>query len=567
MSNKTAIIIDSMVNDQETITKSIMDSVTVCKIGDDVLALNGVTRLGYMFHNEFECKIPDIQLKKTNVNKSEYKFYPQNLVQLLTKLGSGVTLDIISCNMNSTDFVNETLLLSAKLGIKIQYSVNQTGNGVDADWTLESNNENLVGIYFTSNILTWKFNLATANTIVYDNSYDILLYFNNASAGSLSYHNNKYKLNHDIPELDNYIDSYQVHIQLNNKQVFDGNNHTITLTGATSGLFVFDSTSLETTVKNLTILGPTISRNGSAFVKYRQSFFTIDNCTNNINNILLNAPLIGGIVGYYCSKFLVKNSTNNSIIPNYSGGICSVLCNNFKIINCKNNIIALNQQIDPQSDPYINLSGGIVGENSSKFKVISCTNYRPLLLGFSGGIVAKNCYDFKIIKCKNYGTLNGKNIEGGGNNGGIIAQGCYNFNVYKCINYGAINGDNSSGIIYESSSNFICSQCTNKGIISGNNCSGIVGGNYISNSLYVKLYKCVNIGNITENNSGGIVGSGFGAFLFGRQNGKLELIKCKNYGTVLKDNNNGGICGPNLGNVDYANNGSYNTIVLKKMLD
>jgi len=561
MSNKTAIIIDSMVNDQKTINDSLMDDVIVCNTGDDVLSLNGVTRLGYMFHNEFNCKIPDIQLKSTtqkkNVPKSpkgksaEYKFYPKNLVELLTKLGSGVTLDIISCNMNSAQFVNERILLSAKLGVKIEYSVNQTGNGTDADWVLESNSENLVGIYFTSNILTWQFTLATLNTTVYDNPNAILNYFNGTLANSLSYHDNKYKLHQDIT-LNNYIDNKRIHIQLNNKQVFDGNKHTITLSNTTSGLFVFDSTSLETTVKNLTIITPNILVNGSAFVKNNQSYFTIDNC---ISNSIINTQNYtstsntGGIVGAYCCQFVVKNCTNNSIITNYSGGISGAICDSFKIINCKNNIIISDNYQYVSED-----SGGIVGANSSNFKVIRCVNYRNII-NYSAGIVGTACYKFSVIKCKNYGILSDDIYN---NNSGIVGYLNNDFNVYKCINYGNINSSNSTGIVSNESINFKIIKCTNKGSINEPDCGGIVG-TINSFASFAKIISCVNNGNITGSSCGGITSSNFGNNI----NAKLEIIKCKNYGSVLQnDNDNGGICGPKLGLVEYTN-GAYNTILLK----
>ena len=48
------------------------------------------------------------------------------------------------------------------------------------------------------------------------------------------------------------------------------------------------------------------------------------------------------------------------------------------------------------------------------------------------------------------------------------------------------------------------------------------------------------------------------------QNGKLEIVNCKNYGSVLQDDSitNGGICGYGLGELE-STNGSYNTIIIK----
>jgi alpha-tubulin suppressor-like RCC1 family protein len=75
------------------------------------------------------------------------------------------TIDLMGCSINSNinwEFVIEKL--QTEIEIQINSSTDNTGNTqLGGNWILESNNENLIGLYFTENINTYKFVLGFSN--------------------------------------------------------------------------------------------------------------------------------------------------------------------------------------------------------------------------------------------------------------------------------------------------------------------------------------------------------------------------------------------------------------------
>jgi hypothetical protein len=164
---------------------------------------------------------------------SNFKFYSSNLIDLLKQLvikNENFTLDLISCSMNSTEFIKETEIISKLTGAKIQYSLNQTGQSQDqnkgdgdGDWILESSNENLLGIYFNENILKWNHTLYyNPNNIIYRTPSEVLGYFNSNDVNTLTYshHKKTYTLHKDVT-LDTYdnVEFEYIHVMLNDGEV------------------------------------------------------------------------------------------------------------------------------------------------------------------------------------------------------------------------------------------------------------------------------------------------------------------------------------------------------------
>ena len=606
--SQTALLIDSQVPDQIIITNSLLNNVSILPVSvkpTDILAISGLTRLGLMFHNLNNCIVPFFSDPKSvrvrqNVNHggipsptTNFQYYSQTLIQLLSDLvqqNGNFTLDLISCDMNTQSFVNETAIVSAITNANIEYSVNQTGNGVDADWILESNSENLLNIYFTNTILSWIHTLYYyANNIIL-NTYPLINTFIN-QVGALTYSKGEYKLHQDLT-LNLRQTGYPVHFMLNETEVFNGNNHTITLiTSDSSGLFVFNSSSLKTTVKNLTITrgddNAYIATTGGGLVKNNQANFTVKHC-KYIGIESDGDHYSGGLIGSYCSNFVVENSCVQCDLDIYSGGICGSNCSNFLIKHCKNN---MNQLLSNNIYEY---AGGICGAYCFNFKIEHCTNNVNDNDSYDGGIVGSYCKNFEVSDCENNGILDE-------DSGGIIAPACYNFVVKNCINtkpigeygggivgynsqrfevelcknIGNINNSHSGGIVGGYCGNFKINKCKNYGDITvdASESGGIVGA-YAGSSFfesspdadsYMKIYNCTNYGKLLGTDSAGIVGSYFAnndISQINQINIKARIYNCLNKGDVL-GTNNAGIVASYLGYVGYTN-GSYVTVEINK---
>lgn len=545
MNDNVSLIVYNNMEDIEIIKSSLLDNVSIINETDEIMSVS--VRLGLMFHNKYNCIIPFFHDKFPNM---KFKFYSMALVELLTKMvikNGTFTLDLISCSMNKKEFVEETEKICKITGANINYSLNNTGN--NGDWVLESNSENLKGIYFNNNINSWKHTLISL-TVFYRNSNDIITYFNNQSGSqnTLTYHNKKYTLEKNVT-----IDAENIYIVLNEGEVFDGNNFTITYNTQSSGLFYINSLngSYKTTIKNLKIEGTDngkITYAGGGIINNNQSNFSMVNC-HNISMTMKNFE-VGGLVGSSCNNFKIENCTNSISLYFESGGIVGSQCSMFEIKNSKN--------LHSDDKQISDFSGGITGPLCNKFNIYNCIN-DMLIQKHSGGIVGCCCSEFKIYNCKNTANINNY-IENEQHSGGITSFGCYNFKIKNCINsglidsnygagivssycsefeikdcknYGNISGNLAGGIVSNSSINFKIYNCTNNGLILGDNSGGIIG----TRCYNIKINNCKNIGNIAGGDSGGIVGSNCS---------NLKINKCINTG-IISGENSGGIGGNRIG--------------------
>lgn len=164
--------------------------------------------------------------------------------------------------------------------------------------------------------------------------------------------------------------------------------------------------------------------------------------------------------------------------------------------------------------------------------------------GFIGEIIA----DLNMQACVNNGNFTLNKITIGGGLVGRWNGGANTYRIINSINNGDIKRSSSEGmtsnhgfggITGHSGSNgtYEIIGCTNYGDIQGvGNVGGIVG--FLEGAATVYTVKdCVNYGDITSVGNveaGGIVGQG-------RMN--LDIINCKNFGSVNAKANNGGILG------------------------
>ena len=473
-----AIYLNQTVADPTLIKQSLTPSTVV--VSDLNNLPTGILRLGLMFENDILRSLPF--MIDDEGTKGVYKWYSNNFVTYLKKLkANGINeIDLITCDLNNITFIKETSEVSLATGINIEYSLNQTGNGQNADWIMESNNENLINVFFTNNILTWNHVL---NTTIFNTSGSILALFNTMTANSLTYSSGKYTLNSDVT-MTAYLGYSSYHIQLNNKEVFDGNGHSITLNfgyGST-GFFYINSSSMKTQIENLTMNNTNygIANNdvgGGGIVQSFSSYFTVKNCINN--SPAESSAYLGGICGGFCRNFVIEKCTNNGDFSNClygCGGICGSRCFNFKIKCCK---------------------------NYGNFGTIE-TNYDNC-----GGICGSHCGNGTVEYCHNHGNLYGHNTlhynDGTRGNGGIV---------------GGFFGESDFSQSYNLSPNpksYII-KCKNYGLIYGGGggiCGASLGYVYLNtlngNKSYIEIKDCVNYGSL-QSDSAGICSTGCGYF-------------------------------------------------------
>jgi alpha-tubulin suppressor-like RCC1 family protein len=82
--------------------------------------------------------------------------------------------DIITCNAYDTHWQQFITVFKNNYGLHIRTSANITG--LNGDWILESDNINLVGLYFSENIINYKYSLEfnIAHTVVIDSNNTLL---------------------------------------------------------------------------------------------------------------------------------------------------------------------------------------------------------------------------------------------------------------------------------------------------------------------------------------------------------------------------------------------------------
>ena len=109
------------------------------------------------------------ELDKPSIVQSKYQSFSDNLINLMKNFK---TVDLLSCNLNNSKFIEEVKKIEEDLNIDIRYSLDQTGN-INGDWVLESDNVDIMNFYFTDKIKNWKGVLADSiNGIALENGYE-----------------------------------------------------------------------------------------------------------------------------------------------------------------------------------------------------------------------------------------------------------------------------------------------------------------------------------------------------------------------------------------------------------
>jgi hypothetical protein len=467
----------------------------------------------------------DLSKNIINLDLSNNKYFGNNFIQLLTDLLNNnhtlVEIDLISCDFNKQLFIDLVEYIYNKYGIKINYSLDKTGNyNNGGNWILESSNENIKDIYFTNKIDDWKNVLD--RTII--SNTNINIFFDPPNSLIFDDNNLLISLNKDVSFNNSDQNAY---FDLSSNWRFDGSGHTIN-------------------IKNNPTVDLNIEYNG--INEYMGLINTNDNTI--IQNLVLDFNNSISIQDPYGGLILNNNIYNSSIsgcIINYandlngnSGGLIGESCCNINLNNIQMNINGnINGNAGGLIGPYYNY----IYNNSQNVLIQNCAvsvsgdlngDYVSGLIGFSSFNIDSDCSSNITIS----GCI--VNIDGDVNsiNGcGLIGQNSfyiinnseqYDVLIQNCIVSvsGDLSGDYVSGLIGNNSFNIIESDCSSNITISGcivnidgdvnsiNGCSFIGSNSFsiseLSNSEQnVLIHNCaVSIsGDLNGDNVSGLIGT------------------------------------------------------------
>ena len=396
-------------------------------------------------------------------NKCRLFYFTQEIIDLIGK--NNITIvDLITCNLGDPVFLSDLEHIKYILpNVQFNFSTQTIGNTYGPNWTLTSNNINLMQIYFNSNILTYPDELD--DTIL--NSLNTI--------GAFVFDSKKSTYNLTSPCT---ISSWSGIINLpitTSGIIINGNDQLITISSNItnfSGLFTGGGNNLTNilTLTNFKIqtdcditLGGALYNNSSAVVGL---YIQISN-SNSINNGLINfrsGGLVGLYAGYSGTCIITKSySINNKSIKTYAGGLIGYSAGRMGLCTISNSYVINNALID-------SYAGGLVGSYAG-YDYGSCimtnvysTNNSSIGISAGGLIGSYAAYNYGSLTLSNAYCVNNSSINGGGggfigSNAGNIYGLCIISNAY-CINNGSIN-TNGGGFIGNGSglNNGLCIIC------------------------------------------------------------------------------------------------------------
>jgi hypothetical protein len=411
---------------------------------DDLLAaimvpipvLSELTHLSFIYHYPGHSQLPFFpDTPSISRMPPTYRYFSDTVVGILDDFHSaapGLTVDILSCDLNEAAYAAEVQAIEAAIGINIRYGVDKLGNpSSGANWILESETPgvSVLPIYFTNDVLAW--NRVLTSDITADIKAGVYSDYIKWKASTKTFTVMK-----DFAWTELGLSDPYSYITVGNGETFDGANKVIDITGLTwRGLLASSATAFATAplIKNLGVTGGVFDYNGGAIVRSSQLFFKIENCYSTGNN-----PNSGGcVVGAYSG---------------YNTGSCT-------ITNCYSTGNTIGTQ-----------AGGITGFYSGSFSgqciITGCYSIGDITGNFAGGIAGDSC---------------------GSSSGTCTITNCYSI--------GNISGDYAGGIAgsYASvnSGSCIITNCYSTGVISGLNSGGIAGSNAGYNSGTCTITNCV----------------------------------------------------------------------------
>ena len=150
---------------------------TVSTLESQLTIDSNETTIGIVWNKGYGDTIPVLSLKYSYdemglqiEEETTYEYYSDDLIQLINNVKSStsqLTIDLITCNLNSTSFKEETSAVEQACGVKIRYSLDKTGNPNNGgDWILESHEKSIKDLYFTENISNYTHLLLAIKEII-----------------------------------------------------------------------------------------------------------------------------------------------------------------------------------------------------------------------------------------------------------------------------------------------------------------------------------------------------------------------------------------------------------------
>ena len=159
------LFINSCVLQKDRLIQSINNTViyTVVSQNDEMNSHYSAqyTRIGFLWENN----APYIPFGTTSYSNNNYTFqyFKEELINYLmqySKLEQSIKVDLITCSLNNSIFLDEVHKLRTIIpNIIIEYSLNSTGSVIGSDWIMESNNESIKAIYFNEHINNYTYTL------------------------------------------------------------------------------------------------------------------------------------------------------------------------------------------------------------------------------------------------------------------------------------------------------------------------------------------------------------------------------------------------------------------------
>jgi hypothetical protein len=348
--------------------------------------INLITHLVFVYHYPGYCQLPFFD-DPHNV-QSNYTYFSNNIIELINTLklkGLGV-VDLLSCNLNLDSFINEVNTLQNTLNVNFRYSLNQTGNDPEGDWILESDGVDVRNIYFNNNINQWHGVLnSDIGAAVRSGSYNSIITYNSGTK--------VFKVVQNFSWNAATVGTSTNFIELNIGETFDGDAFKITASSGTPGFFAINTAGANTSnrpiIKNIGVIGGTISNNGGFIIRRYQDFFIVENCyaTGTVPDNTAGGSICASNAG---SSSIIRNCFFTGTIGYDSGGIAgnSVYCT---IQNC---YTTGNFTSTP------GYAGAIVGTYSYSCVVQNCYSYNSSSVagmlgngsGFYASAVVQNCF-------------------------------------------------------------------------------------------------------------------------------------------------------------------------------
>jgi hypothetical protein len=451
--------------DNNTNLENILGQIQELKNSDGKYPFN---HLAFVYHYPGYCRVPFLKSFKRdpsgNLIRDKYRYFNDEIIDLIKEIGSGLTVDLLSCDLKDDKFKEEVAKIESDLNINIRYSVDQTGNNPQGNWVLESDDVNIKDLYFSETIDQWSGVLnggRTASQVA------------TALPDYFSWDGTTLKLLQDMSwsTFQGVSSVWQdYHIRLGTNEVFDGQGYTIDVSGNSSfeGIFSTDGTDIDnaSVIRNLGVLGTISIQFESYIVKDVQSYFKISNC--------------------YCT---------GNIITNYTGGICGmqpgdggacIISNCY----CTGNISAAFAG---------GICGGGAGYNEGICTITNCYSTGNISGFGSGGICGAGAGaggTCNISNCYSTGSIGGSDAGGicgsgaGDENGTCTVTDCYS----ELVTNVNIQGGNSDGTKPMDGNNNITNLTTTS--------KGSLGDQYtlsfLNNYTYPVLKSNLGAGSITS---------------------------------------------------------------------